>query len=181
MSSLNIAQQQCELIYLWQPRRGQHFFHTFEKSLGGRKWTSRNCCIICTWVGICVCVRTGPESVTCVRAVHVCGTDLCEVAGTVVSNGPIGQRLQEAQHWHGIRVLGGLDLLSLTADNRRTHFSGSLGKQHIRHQMTVTIRRNFPKRHGVPAYTGCLLTDSLIQGILFGQAIHCCSLSVQCP
>ncbi len=52
MSCLNIAQQQGELIYLWQPRRGQYFFHTFEKSLGGRKWTSRNCCIICTWVGI---------------------------------------------------------------------------------------------------------------------------------
>lgn len=52
MSCLNIAQQQCELVYLWQPWRGQHFFHTFEKSLGGRKWTSRNCCIICTWVGI---------------------------------------------------------------------------------------------------------------------------------
>lgn len=52
VSYLNIAQQQRELIYLWQPWRGQHFFHTFEKSLGGRKWTSRNCCIICTWVGI---------------------------------------------------------------------------------------------------------------------------------
>lgn len=37
MPCLNIAQQLCELIYLWQPRRGQHFFHTFEKSLDGRK------------------------------------------------------------------------------------------------------------------------------------------------
>lgn len=59
MSCLKVAQQQCELIYLWQARRGQHFFHTFEKNLGGRKRTSRNCCIICTWVGIvsvCECV-----------------------------------------------------------------------------------------------------------------------------
>lgn len=62
MSSLKIAQQECELIYLWQPWRGQHFFHTFEKSLGGRKmdimellhhyahgWALRLCVNPCVW------------------------------------------------------------------------------------------------------------------------------------
>lgn len=51
-----VAQLHGKLIYLWQAWRGQHFFHTFEKSLRGRKRTSRNCCI--TRVGIlfvCVC------------------------------------------------------------------------------------------------------------------------------
>lgn len=109
--------------------------------------------------GHCVCVWTGFASVTCV-CVFVRWTvlqDLREVVGSVVRNGPIGQRLQEAQHWHGLRVLGALDLLMLAADDRRTNFNGSLGRQHMRHQMRFTIRRSFPKEHGVPTYTGCLM------------------------
>lgn len=74
---LKVAQQLCELIYLWQAWRGQHFFHTFEKSLSGRKWTSQKCCIICTWVGIVcvfcvhVCICVGLCAKTCVRLLAV--------------------------------------------------------------------------------------------------------------
>lgn len=65
MSCLNIAQQQCELIYLWKPWRGQHFFHTFEKSLGGRNGHHRTVasyahgwalCLCVNWFCKCVCV-----------------------------------------------------------------------------------------------------------------------------
>lgn len=69
-----VAQLQYELIYLCQAWRGQHFFHTFEKSLGGRKRTSRNCCIIFTWVGImclCVYICVGLRYETCVRLLAV--------------------------------------------------------------------------------------------------------------
>lgn len=93
-----------------------------------------------------MCVRLGCRTVL---------QDLREVVGSVVRNGPIGQRLQEAQHWHGLRVLGALDLLALTDDDRRTHFSGSLGRQHIRRQMKFTMRR-LP----LPTHTGCLVPGS---------------------
>ncbi len=150
MSCLKIAQQQCELIYLREAWRGQHFFHAFEKSLSGRKWTSRNCCIMCTWVGIVSVCELCVSVCVCVTVLQ----DLCEVVGSVVRNGPIGQRLQEAQHWHGLWVLGALDLLMLTDDDRRTHFSGSLGRKHIRHQVKFTIGRQ-----QVPANTGRSVTD----------------------
>ena len=94
--------------------------------------------------GHCVCV--------CVLVLQLCVRNLCEIVGSVVRNGPIGQPLQEAQHWHRLRVLGALDLLTLADDDRRTHFSGSLGKQ--RASIKVTIRRQ-----PVPTYTGCLVTD----------------------
>ena len=98
---------------------------------------------------VCVCVRV------CVFLLQ----DLREVVGSVVRNGLIGQRLQDAQHWHGLRVLGALDLLVLTDDDGRTHFSGSLWRQHISHQMKLTIRR----QRG-PTHTGCLVADRLSSG-----------------
>lgn len=42
--------------------------------------------------------------------------DLCEVVGSVMRNGPVRQLLQEAKHWHGLWVLGALDLLEGTDD-----------------------------------------------------------------
>lgn len=96
---------------------------------------------------VCVCV--------CVRMCWTVLQDLSEVVGSVVRNGPVGQRLKEAQHWHGLRLLGALDLLTLTADDRSAHFCGSLGRQHI----GLTIRRQ-----QVPTYTGCLVSESLILG-----------------
>lgn len=53
----------------------------------------------------CLCVFVG---------LHV--WDLCEVVGSVMRNGPIGQLLQEAEHWHGPWILGALDLLEGTDD-----------------------------------------------------------------
>lgn len=53
--------------------------------------------------------------------------DLCEVVGSVMRNGPIGQFLYEVQQW----ILGALDLLRGMADDRRTHFRGRLGRQQI--------------------------------------------------
>lgn len=71
--------------------------------------------------------------------------DLCEVNGSVVRNGRIGQLLQDwGDRRRGHQFLEDLDLLMLIADGRYTHFSGSLGRQHIRNQMKFTIRRKFP-------------------------------------
>lgn len=118
--------------------------------------------------GHCVCVWTGLTHV-CVCAPR----NLCEVVGSVVRNGPIGQRLQETQHWHGRRILGVLDLLVLTDDDRRTHFCGSLRRQHMEHQMKVTIRSS-------NTHTGCLawLRETLFfQSSTLRGAILCGVLS----
>ena len=99
--------------------------------------------------GHCICVLTGFASVTLV-CIHVCGIllqDLCEVVGSIVRNGPIGHLLQETQNWHGLQVLGDLGLLAPTADDRRTQFSGSLGRQHIRHHIKFPIRGSTEFQH----------------------------------
>lgn len=62
-----VAQLRHKLIYLWQAWRRQHFFHTFEKSLGGRKRTWRNCCITHY---VCVCLLDCMYE-TCVRLLAV--------------------------------------------------------------------------------------------------------------
>ena len=154
MSCLNIAQHQRKLNYLWQAWRGQNFFHTFEKSLCGRKWPSWNCCIIVHMGGhfVCVCVCVCVRMCVCALVLQLCMCDLCEIVGSGVRNGPIGQPLQEAQHWHRLWVLGALDVLVLADDDRRTHFSGSLGKQQASNKVTIGRQR-------VPTYTGCLVTD----------------------
>lgn len=64
---------------------------------------------------VCVYICVGPRY-------------LCEVVGRVMRNGPIGQFLQKVQHW----VRGASDLFRGMADDRRTHFSGRLGRQQIR-------------------------------------------------
>lgn len=63
----SVAQQRHQLIYLWQARGGQHFFHTFQKSLGGRKRTWWNCCITHY---VCVCLLDCIYE-TCVRLLAV--------------------------------------------------------------------------------------------------------------
>ena len=102
----------------------------------------------------------------------LCELDLREVVGSVVRNGPVGQHLQEAQHWHRVRIRGALGLLPLTADDRRTHCSGSLGTQHIRHLM---------KSGGTFSNIHRMFGDGWVRGILSGQVIQCCSCFAYCP
>lgn len=87
-----------KLIYLWQAWRGQHFFHTFEKSLEG--WKKKDMTELLHHT-LCLCVFVG---------LYV--RDLCDVVGSVMRNGPIGQPLQEAEHWHWPWALRTLDLLN---------------------------------------------------------------------
>lgn len=85
--------------------------------------------------GHCICVY---ELV--LQQQHVFWTvlqDLREVVRSITRNGSIGQRLQETLHWQEVC---GSELLLETADDRGTHISGSLGRQHIRHQTKFTAK-----------------------------------------
>lgn len=74
-SCSDIAQQQYEPIYLWQSWRGQHFFHTFEKSLCGNKMDTTK--LLNHMHEHCVCVQSGFVNCmwlyfqTCVRLLAV--------------------------------------------------------------------------------------------------------------
>lgn len=79
--------------------------------------------------GHCVYVWADIANVMCICIKYAYQTvlqDLCEVNGSVVRNGPVSQRLQDAQHWHGQQFLEDLELLLLTVGGRNTHFSRSL-------------------------------------------------------
>lgn len=93
---------------------------------------------------------------------HVCCNvlqDLCEVVGGAVRNGLIGQSREEIQNWLGVQAPRTLGSFTVTAEDRRSHCCGSLGRQHIKPQMKFTIRRDIPEEHRVRTQTGCLVTD----------------------
>lgn len=65
MSCLDIAQRQSEPIYLRQSRRGQHFFHTFEKSLMEENGHHGTVASHAYGWAMCPCAWTAFATVTC--------------------------------------------------------------------------------------------------------------------
>lgn len=105
--------------------------------------------------------------------------DLCEVVGSVVRNGPVGQPLKEAQHRQGLWTPRALVLLPPAADHRRTHFRGALQRQRLGRQIKFTTTRWFP--NGAALSNTHKMLSERAQEILFGQVIQCSSFSARCP
>lgn len=170
MSWLDTAQQQNNLIYLWQSRRGQYFFHTFEKSLGGRKWTSHtveSCahgwalCLCVNWFWNCN-VRVAMCSKTCVRLLAVLWGMV--LLGSASRKSSIGLVSRSCELW--LLTTRGLTSVALwggwTSDIKLNLLSGGGVRRSKQFQHTQDVQKQIV----------------WIEGKLSRQVIQCCHFSL---